>query len=141
VTGIDPAPAMVELARRQAAQIGDLVSVERLGWEELDYVDAFDAAVALGVFDYVDDPEKLLARMSRAAPNVIGSFPAPGLRVELRKIRYGAHGVRVHGYTASRLEGLAAVCGMSVDRLVPLGGAGFLALFGRPAGGGTNSGT
>jgi len=129
VTGFDPAPAMVSLAQQRAAAFPDLVVVEQRGWEQLEESDAYDAAVALGVFDYVDEPGDLLARMGRAAPNVIGSFPAPGLRLELRKVRYGAHGVHVHGYTAGRLSELASGSKMRVNQVRPLGGAGFLTHF------------
>jgi len=131
VAGIDPAPAMVALAKERAASFPNLVTVEQKGWEKIDSVDAFDAGIALGVYDYVPNPAELLARMGRAAPHVIASFPSPGSRTLLRKIRYGAHGVGVYGYTAARLSELAAGCGMFVDRLVPLGHAGHLALLTR----------
>ena len=62
---------------------------------------------------------------------VIGSFPSPGARTGLRKIRYGTHGVHVHGYTTARLSELAAGAGLRVEHLVPLGNAGYLAMFGR----------
>jgi SAM-dependent methyltransferase len=131
VTGIDPAPAMIELARQSAKPFPGLIEVEQKGWEQIDSVDSHDAAVALGVFDYVDDPAELLKRMGRAAPYVIGSFPAPGLRIELRKIRYGAHGVHVHGYNRARLVQLATDGGFKLKRVDPLGRAGFLATFAR----------
>jgi SAM-dependent methyltransferase len=129
VTGFDPAPAMIALAQQRAAAFPDLVVVQERGWEQLEEADAYDVAIALGVYDYVDEPGELLSRMGRAAPNVIGSFPAPGLRLELRKVRYGAHGVHVHGYTQSRISELAAKCSLRVDRIQPLGRAGYLVLF------------
>ncbi|MGO9344026.1 MAG: class I SAM-dependent methyltransferase [Acidimicrobiales bacterium] len=129
VTGIDPAPAMVALARERAGAFPDLVTVEQRGWEEIKERDSYDAAVALGVFDYVEDPRDLLGRMGKAAPAVVASFPAPGLRLDLRKIRYGAHGVGVHGYTQQRLGNLATDCGLRPEHVSPLGGAGFLVLF------------
>jgi SAM-dependent methyltransferase len=134
VTGIDPAPAMIALAEQRAASFPGLVTVEQKGWEQIDSVDSFDASIALGVYDYVPNPAELLALMGRAAPHVIASFPAPGARVLLRKLRYGAHGVGVYGYTAARLSELAASSGMFVDRLVPLGRAGHLALLTRRPG-------
>jgi SAM-dependent methyltransferase len=141
VTGIDPAPAMVALAEREAARYPGRVRVEARGWEEIDEVDAFDAATALGVFDYVDDPVALLMRMGRAAPVVVGSFPAPGLRLELRKIRYGARGVHVHGSRREDLDALADAAGMRVTDAQRLGRAGHLVIFDRrngpPAAGGT----
>jgi SAM-dependent methyltransferase len=133
VTGIDPAPAMVALAQREAAAHSGQVNVEQRGWEDIEEVDAYDAAVALGVFDYVDEPGELLRRMGRASTHVIGSFPAPGLRVELRKVRYGARGVHVHGYRRADLDNLAASCGLELAQVDPLGHAGFLVMFSRPA--------
>ena len=95
---------MVALAKEGASAHPGMVDVEQRGWEDIDEVDAYDAAVALGVFDYVGEPEKLLARMGRAAPNAIASFPYPGLRTNLRKVRYGMRGVGVHGYPSTRLR-------------------------------------
>ena len=134
VTGVDPAEAMVALARRQAEEFPDLVEVRRSGWEELDDVDAYDLAVALGVFDYVTDPGELLRRMGRAAPHAVGSFPTPGLRTNLRKIRYGRQGVGVHGYTAATFRDMAKTAGMEVSKVVPLGRAGYVVHFSRSAG-------
>lgn len=131
VVGIDPAPAMAALARREAAQHGGLVTVEDRGWEAIEEVDTYDTAVALGVFDYVDEPSKLLLRMGRAAPHVVASFPAPGLRLQLRRIRYGARGVHVHGYRPDELARLGAAGGLAVEELRALGRAGYLVHFAR----------
>ena len=131
VTGIDPAEAMVALAEEGAAAFPGKVDVEQRGWEDIDEVDAYDAAIALGVFDYVGEPEKLLARMGRAAPNAIASFPYPGLRTNLRKVRYGMRGVGVHGYPSTGFDALAAASGMRVARLTPLGKAGAVVHFTR----------
>lgn len=133
VTGIDPAPAMVELARAEAARHQPPATVEARGWETVAEDpaerDAYDLSVALGVFDYVDEPAELLRRMGQAAPRVVGSFPAPGLRLRLRQVRYGARGVHVHGYRPERLRALAAEAGMTVEGLSPLGRAGYLVRF------------
>jgi SAM-dependent methyltransferase len=131
VTGIDPAPAMVVLARREAARNPHLVTVEERAWEAIDETDAYDAAAALGVFDYVDDPAELLGRMGRAAPHVVASFPAPGLRLQLRRVRYGARGVHVHGYRPDDLRALAVSVGLVARELRPLGRAGYLVHFTR----------
>lgn len=129
VVGIDPAPAMVALAQVQAARHPELLRVEERRWEDIDEVDSYDLAVALGVFDYVDDAPALLRRMSRAAPRVVASFPAPGLRLRLRQVRYGARGVHVHGYTPADLAALAAAVGMTVVEFRPLGRSGVLGHF------------
>ena len=132
VTGLEPAPGMRELALAEAARYPGLVEVEDRGWETLDEQDAYDVAVALGVFDYVDVPGDLLGRMGRAAPHVVGSFPSTGLRTNLRKYRYGRKGVGVHGYTTTRINQLAAEAGLRVEELSVLGGAGWAVHFTRP---------
>jgi SAM-dependent methyltransferase len=131
VVGIDPAEAMVALAVEQATEFPGLIEVQRRGWEDLEEVDAYDLAVALGVFDYVADPVDLLGRMGRAGTEVIASFPAPGLRLVLRKLRYGMRGVGVHGYTRARFDQLASGAGLEVAALFPLGRAGFVVRFRR----------
>ena len=131
ITGIDPAEAMVTLARQEAAKYGDLVELEQSAWEDLRAVDEYDVAVALGVFDYVSQPELLLQNMSRAATHVIGSFPSPGLRLEFRKVRYGARGVTVHGYTNVDFLRLANQVGLDVVDRIPLGTAGHVVHFRR----------
>jgi SAM-dependent methyltransferase len=131
VTGVDPAEAMVALARQQAAKFPELIEVRQASWEDIDDVDAYDLAVALGVFDYVAEPVELLRRMGRAANHALGSFPSPGLRTNLRKVRYGARGVGVHGYTLSQFEHMADEAGMEVARVTPLGKAGYVVHFRR----------
>lgn len=133
VTGWDPAPAMVALALQNAARYPGLVVVRQRRWEDLVEEDAHDVAVALGVFDYVDEPAKLLSRMGRAAPWVIASFPGPGLRMELRKIRYGAKGVRVYPYPADGFDRLAQTAGLRVGSIRALGRAGHVVEFQRHA--------
>jgi SAM-dependent methyltransferase len=131
VTGLEPAPQMLELARAEAARFPGLVTVREGRWEDLHEADGYDLAVALGVFDYVGAPAELLARMGRAAPSVVGSFPSAGLRTELRKVRYGRRGVRVFPYTMPQLAALAAQCGLDVARCDALGRAGWVAHFTR----------
>jgi len=133
VTGIDPAPAMVVLARGEAQRDPGSVTVEERGWQTIAEHDAYDAALALGVFDYVHDAPELLRRMGRAAPHVIASFPAPGLRLQLRKLRYGTRGVHVHGYRPDDLVRLATTSGLVAEEIRPLGRAGYLVHFGRAA--------
>jgi 2-polyprenyl-3-methyl-5-hydroxy-6-metoxy-1,4-benzoquinol methylase len=133
VTGIDPADAMVALATEQAQVYPGLVEVEQRGWEQITEVDAFDLAVALGVFDYVDRPADLLSRMGRSARHVVGSFPSHGLRTSLRKRRYGRRGVVVRGYARSDFDRLASEADLMVTELVTLGRAGYAVHFGRKA--------
>lgn len=129
VTGLEPAPGMIELAEEAAAGCHGLVQVVQGGWEDLstwDPEDRFDVAVALGIFDYVPNPEQVLEAMAAVADHSIASFPRPGLRTNLRKARYGARGVSVYGYSRARVEGLARQAGLQTTQLEPLGRAGYV---------------
>ena len=131
VSGIEPAARMVELAERAAAECGGLVDVTRIGWEQLaawHTGEPFDVAIALGIFDYVPNAGDLLATMGDIARHSIASFPRPGLRTNLRKLRYGARGVSVHGYSPERIGSLARASGMETVELAPLGRAGYILL-------------
>lgn len=128
VTGLEPAPAMLELARAEAAKFSG-VDVREGSWEGLDSVDEFDLAVALGVFDYVDKPGELLSRLGKAAPGVVASFPSPSLRTQFRKVRYGLRGVKVHGYERTEIADLASGAGMAIAEMSPLGRAGYAVHF------------
>jgi SAM-dependent methyltransferase len=130
VTGIDPAEAMVALASEQASIYPGLVEVERRGWEQLTEVHAYDLAVALGVFDYVDRPVDLLSRMGAAAGHVVGSFPSHGIRTELRKRRYARRGVGVRGYAVSDFDRMASEAKLKVLDRLALGHAGYAVHFG-----------
>lgn len=132
VIGIDPAPGMVELARREAERFPGLVEVRVQRWEEVDDRDEHDVAVALGVFDYVEQPAELLGVMRRAAPHVVGSFPAPGLRMALRRVRYGARGVAVYGYSRERVVTLAEEADLAVAQVRRMGRAGYAVHLRRP---------
>ncbi len=131
VTGLEPAPGMLELARGEAARFPGMVEVREASWEDLDEHDEWDLAVALGVFDYVNVPEQLLQRLGQAAPSVVASFPSPGLRTEFRKVRYGRGGVSVYGYSRERLAELADGNGLGIQELAQLGRAGYAVHFQR----------
>jgi SAM-dependent methyltransferase len=90
--GVDFSEPMLELAQRRLERFaerarlvhGDFLNVEPGG--------PFEVIVALGLFDYLSQPERFLERMyelSTAAGSVIASFPAwTPLKGPLRKIRY-----------------------------------------------------
>ena len=108
VTGIDFAPQMIDLAREAAKTagvdgrcsfvVGDFTTEDAGG--------PFDFVTALGVFDYVDEPVSFLRRMLELSKRgAMFSVPKPSLvRANLRKFRYGKHGVNVHFYTSAQIR-------------------------------------
>lgn len=129
VTGIEPAKSMLQLARAEAERFPGKVTVKEGSWEGLDGSQHYDMATALGIFDYVDTPVELLARLAKVAPSVIASFPSPGPRTEFRKVRYGIRGVKVHGYPRQEIFDLAEKTGTSIADIEPLGRAGYVVHF------------
>ncbi len=63
VVGVDPAPQMLALAREATRDI-ESVELHAGGVDAIEARPAFDIVWALGVFDYVDDGESLLAAMA-----------------------------------------------------------------------------
>lgn len=131
VTGLEPAPAMLELARAEAARFPGLVEVRDGSWEGIDGSESYDLAAALGVFDYVGNAGELLSRLGLAATSVVASFPRPSLRTQFRRVRYGLRGVQVHGYQEDDIHRLAGDAGLDVPELRPLGDAGYVVHFAR----------
>jgi 2-polyprenyl-3-methyl-5-hydroxy-6-metoxy-1,4-benzoquinol methylase len=127
--GIDFAPHMIELAREAAKAAG---LHERCTFVVGDFTteDAggpFDFVTALGVFDYVDEPVPFLRRMLELSRHgAIFSVPKPSLvRANLRKLRYGKHGVNVHFYTRSAIQSVCDRAGAKTTKIEPIP-AGYL---------------
>lgn len=95
--GVDVAAPMLEIARAEAekAGVGD-----RCEWHVCDYMswpsrDRFDAVVAMGYYDYLEQPEAHLAKMvEQSRDRVFVSLPKRWeVRVPLRMARFRlAHG-------------------------------------------------
>ena len=127
VTGVDFAPQMIAIANDAARQAS--VS-DRCTFKVGDFMneapdEPFDVVTALGVFDYVDEPLPFLRRMLELAKETtVFSAPKPSVvRANLRKLRYGRHGVNVHFYTEQELVRLGrdAGAGSTVIHRVPAG--------------------
>jgi SAM-dependent methyltransferase len=125
VTGIDLSEDMVALSRRLAERLGvaDRCEFVCAAAEGFAPAQRFDAVVALGVTDYVDDPRPLLARIGQlAAQRVIVSFPRRGMwlnparRLWLRRKR-----CPVYFYSRREIEDLFRGLGVSAPELVPFG--------------------
>lgn len=132
VVGVDFAPSMLEIARRQAEADGIADSATFI---DGDFLQApldvtFDIVVANGFFDYVADPEPVLKRMVALSRGwVIASFPGKSpLRNLLRKVRYGMQGCDVYFYDAGQIEKVARAAGLTNFelRFMPHSGTGFM---------------
>lgn len=105
VTGIDFAPNMIEYSINYAEKNdmsnrckfieGDFMKYD---WKET----KFDISIALGVFDYIDNPEEFISKMAKVSKKAFAiSWPCDGLRMQLRKLRYTCS---VYSYTEKEIR-------------------------------------
>jgi len=115
--GVDVAPAMIDIARAEAQRAG---VADRCAWTVADWLawrseESFDAVVAMGYYDYVEDPLPHLEKMiGRARGRVFASFPKRWtLRTGLRIVRFKLAKGFVRFYTRREVVGLFRHAGHS----------------------------
>jgi ubiquinone/menaquinone biosynthesis C-methylase UbiE len=130
VVGVDFSDRMIEIAQEfslghGAASRCEFVKADFMTWTP---EERFDAVVAHGLFDYIENAESALSRMMAAAKyKVIGSFPKPSLvRAPLRKARYALRGCPVYFYSRQQLVDLCQKVGLARFQITPLASAGYL---------------
>ncbi|MBS1497114.1 MAG: class I SAM-dependent methyltransferase [Bacteroidetes bacterium] len=118
VFGIDFAQHMIDYANATVKEenvadkcnfvLGDILTYDFAGQK-------FDYSCALGVFDYIEDAQALLSRMSQLSQkSFMGSWPENGLRMALRRYRYTCP---LFHYTEQQIIDLHSKAGISRDKL------------------------
>ena len=130
VVGIDFSAPMLELAREytRAKQVAERCEFIQADFLDYPFQETFDIVVALGVFDYVADPVRVLKRMSELAnQKVVASFPGVSpVRAPLRKMRYALRGCPVYFYTGARLRQICHDAGLANFRIDKLASSGYM---------------
>lgn len=127
VTGVDPAPGMIELARRRLVplQAEERVALMTGFFPAVD-VQSHDHAIVMGVFDYLEDPLAFLVGLKaviRESAQV--SFPSRHwFRTPLRRVRYRLRNCPVYFFEAQQIEQLARQAGFSQVEIRKIPGAG-----------------
>lgn len=128
VTGIDPAPRMLELARQRVSQLGMTGKVDLIEgyFPQTCPNGPFDAAIVMGLMDYVDDaPAFMRSLRSIVTGRVALSFPSTHwFRTPFRKVRYRMRRCPVRFYTRSDIESLARSIDVREYTLTKIPGAG-----------------
>ena len=135
--GVDVAEQMVEIARREAQAKG---VAQRCEWHVSDYEsfatdERFDAVVAMGYFDYLDNPERHLEKMMRHAKGrIFCSLPKRWtVRTGLRIVRFEIERGFVRFYSRREVLDLFAAFGsLEFLSLVDLG-RDYVAIYDRGA--------
>ena len=118
IFGVDFAQHMIDYATNTAKEeavadkctfvLGDVLTYDFGGRK-------FDYTYALGVFDYVEDAQALLSRMSQLSTgSFMASWPENGLRMALRRYRYTCP---LFHYTEQQVKDLHKKAGIPADKL------------------------
>lgn len=130
--GIDFSEPMIDLARSRLGRFEDRVTLVTDDFLTAPLHGSFDVILALGLFDYIPNPDTFAIRMfERCAPGgcVVGSFPAWSLlKGPMRKVRYEWIGdCPIFNYQRPGLERLFRSAGFARVELHTPGRSGFLA--------------
>jgi ubiquinone/menaquinone biosynthesis C-methylase UbiE len=124
VVGVDFSGEMVRICRDRAGAEGlknaefirgDILALDRPG--------VFDVSLAVGLFDYTQDPAAVVRKIRAATgEKLIASFPRAGtLRAFLRRVRLARRGCAVYFYTREDVYALLAQSGFAVEDFRRLG--------------------
>jgi SAM-dependent methyltransferase len=129
--GVDFSAPMIDLAGARLERFGPRCELLAADFLEAPLEGPFEVILALGLFDYLPEPERFARRMFElAAPGgcVIGSFPAwSPLKGPVRKVRYEWIGnCPIFNYTREQLTNLFRDAGFGAVEVFTPGHSGFL---------------
>lgn len=125
--GIDLSPTMLSLARDRLDRFESIELVEG-NFVDIDLRRTFDVVLALGLFDYVEEPACAAAWMrARCSSTLVASFTRwDWLKGPIRHLRYELHRCPIVDYSEADVEALLAAAGFSRIEFASRGRRGFL---------------
>ncbi len=128
--GIDFSEPMIKIARQRAGEAGvaGKCDFQVADFMQMETEEKFDAAIAIGVFDYINKPVPFLKKMGEAANvKVVATFPILwSWRVPVRWVRLNVLGCPVYFFTAAKVRRLCEESGLKVTTLKRIGKIHFL---------------
>ena len=127
IVGVDVSPAMIELAKTETAREAAGTDCEFFTGDFLSFAtdERFETILAMGYFDYLEDPVPHLARMRELCRGrIFASIPKRyEWRVPIRKLRFLLARGFVRFYSKAEAESLIREAGLARDRvhLIDLG--------------------
>ena len=125
--GVDLSPRMLELARERLSRFDDVELLEGdVAEAALD--GTYDLVLALGLFEYLDDPARAVSWMrARCSSTLVASFTRwDWLKGPPRHLHYGVRRLRIADFTEESAAALLAAGGFSRGEFPVRGRRGFL---------------
>jgi SAM-dependent methyltransferase len=129
--GIDFSEPMLDLARGRLERFADRVELIPGDFLDTPLEATFDVILAVGLFDYLPEPERFSRRMFELCASggcVVGSFPAWSWgKGPIRKVRYEWVGnCPIFNYTVGQVETIFTASGFDRVEIPRRGRSGFL---------------
>jgi SAM-dependent methyltransferase len=116
VLGLDMAEGMIEIAKKRTAAYADSgrISFVLADYMEHKFDGKYDAAVLMGVFDYVKDSVGMLKKLKQdVTKEIYGSFPkGGGFLTWQRKVRYNMRNCPLYFYSKKSLVDILDEAGL-----------------------------
>jgi 2-polyprenyl-3-methyl-5-hydroxy-6-metoxy-1,4-benzoquinol methylase len=116
VVGLDMAEGMLEIAKKRTAPYANSgkISFVLADYMEHQFSEKYDAAVLMGVFDYVKDSVGMLKKLQQdVSKEIYGSFPkAGGFLTWQRKVRYNMRHCPLYFYSKKSLVDILDEAGL-----------------------------
>jgi len=127
--GVDFSEPMLELAAQRLERFKERVTLVRGDFLEVPLEGPFEVVLALGLFDYLPEPEPFAARMRElCSGSLVASFPGWNwFKGPIRKLRYEiVNKVPIFDYTEPGLRKLLGEAGFSRIEIVRPGRSGHI---------------
>src|SRR5205823_4030599 len=111
---VDLSDTMLGLARERLTRFGEKVELVQGDFVETPLEGTFDIVLALGYFDYIEDPQRHVSRIhDLCSGSAVASFPRwTWTKGPIRKLRYEViNNCPIYDYTADGLRGLLGAAG------------------------------
>jgi SAM-dependent methyltransferase len=129
--GVDFSEPMIELAQQRLGRFGERVELVCGDFLEVPIERRFDTVLALGLFDYLPDPDRFARRMFELCAeggSMVASFPAwSPVKGPIRKVRYEWLGdCPIFNYNREGLDAMLRGAGFASVEVLSPGRSGFL---------------
>lgn len=129
--GNDFSRPMLDLAEKRLEPYGEKVRFVEGDFLDVELDGPYDVVIALGLFDYLPDPERFARRMHQLTADggtVVGSFPKwSWVKGPIRKVRYELiNNCPIFNYTERELRLMFGACGFREVDVQKPGRSGFL---------------